>query len=366
MRLRRMARNMLCALASVSICACGESASVDAAPPGPPPKPVRVVLVGSVPIAPTLEVPGIVEARARMSLAFRVEGFVERFPAEEGARVEAGDVIAELDPRDARRERALALADLERSQARTVEARLEHQRQSELLQSRSTSRQRFEKAKAALEVAEAEARSATLRVEAAEDRIEDCTLKAPVSGYLEQHLIEEHEFTRAGAPVLVLVDLDTVLVRAEAPHRKLALLQQGSAAMIRSSAWPGREFLGKIHFVSVSADPVTHTVPFEVSLENPSLALRPEMLVDVEVRGAVDETLRAVPLSAVLRDAALEPFCFVVAGDENGTLAERRVVTLGRMIKDRATILSGLRSGERVIVRGQHFLSDGDAVRIVE
>ena len=73
---------------------------------GPPPTPVRVEAVRLERVAPSLVVPGVVEAESRIELAFRVGGFIARFAVEEGERVEAGDVIAELD-----------LADLERASA---------------------------------------------------------------------------------------------------------------------------------------------------------------------------------------------------------------------------------------------------------
>lgn len=345
---------------------CRDTPSVDAAPPGPPPKPVRIEAVGLSPVASELSVPGIVEARSRVPLAFRIDGFVEDLIVEEGARVESGAPVARLDLRDAQREVALARAELESAAARATDARLEFDRQRRLLDARSISRQRFEKTKAALEVANAEERSSRVRLGAAKDRMEDCTLVAPFPGHVEKHLVEEHEFTGAGTPVLILLDLETVVVRAEAPQGKLPLLRSEAPAIVRSSAWPGREFRGTVRSVSVAADPATRTVPFEVTLENSDLSLRPEMLVEVSVRDRDRTTVHTVPLGAVLRDASLEPFCFLVPDAEGEPRVERRGVALGPVVGERVSILEGLATGERVVVRGQHFLRDGDPVRVLE
>ncbi len=115
----------------------------------------------------------------------------------------------------------------------------------------------------------------------------------------------------------------------------------------------------------MAADAATRTFPFEVHVENPDLRLRPEMAVEVEVALGAGALVPTVPLAAVLSDLGAEPFAFVVA--EGGRLArvQRRAVALGAVHGDRVAVAAGLAPGERIVTRGQHFLSDGERVRIV-
>lgn len=356
----------LAACLAVLVEGCSGQASDASVGAGPPPTPVRVETVARERVVPTLVVPGIVEAESRIELAFRVEGFVARFAVEEGERVEAGDLIAELDLADLERAVRTARAELERARARAAEAELSFDRAERLVALASTSQQRFEAARMQRDVVRAEVRRARLEVEAAQQRLAHGTLRAPIAGYIERRLIEEHEHASARAPVVILTGLDVVIVRGAVSDSAVARLRPGDAALVRSAAWPERRFEGRIRRIDVAADHATRTVPFEVSLANPDLALRPEMGVDVEIPVGAAEPVCSVPLAAVLRGLDAQPFCFVVEA-EGGAVqrALRRPLELGPVHGDRVAISAGLSPGYRVVIRGQHFLRGEDRVRIV-
>ncbi len=327
--------------------------------------PVQVEVVHPQQISQSLIVPGIVQPESRIELGFRVDGFIARFPVDKGDRVAAGDLLAELDLADLERAVGLARAALERARAKQEEADSVLQRQSRLLEAQSTSQQNHDRARVAAEVARAEAQRARIELEDAEDRLRKGTLRAPISGYVERRLRDEHERITVDTPVLILTALDVVKVRAAVPDIQIARLRLGRRASVRASAFPDRSFPGEITEIAVAADAQTRTLPFEVSVPNRDLALRPELVVEVELEGEQMAQAYTVPLTAVLREISREPFCFVVRERDGTARAERRSVVLGALYQDRVTISSGLRAGERVVVRGQHFLTAGDPVRIV-
>lgn len=347
--------------------ACGEAPEVSAASSkGVPRTPVRVEIVKARLEAPRLSVPGIVEARSRISLRFRVGGFVEAFLVEEGERVERGAIIAELDKSDLEREVRAARAQAERTRVRADETQQVFERQAALLESSSTSQQNHDRARFARDGARAEAVVAAVDLEEATDRLGKATLRAPVSGYIERKLIEAHELANPETPVLVLTQLDRVTIRAAVSDSYARNLKVGSPVVVRTPLWPDREFEGLVQRIDVSADPSTRTIPFEVELPNPDLALRPELMVEVDLSAGAPEPVTDVPLAAVLRDVANQPFCFVVIGEsEQSTVVERRVVSLGAVSGDRVAVSGGVETGDRVVVRGQQFLRPGDSVRVV-
>ena len=319
-------------------------------------------MVQPEPVTPTLVVPGIVEADARIELSFRVTGYVERFHVDEGDRVEAGQVLAVLDQADLEREVKTARAVLERAAAQAEEARRAYERQRKLHERNSASEQAYDSARSTDEMAQAELREARVRLEMAEDRLAKATLRAPRDAYVERRLVEEHELAAAQTPVLVLTVLDRVIVRAAVADVHLPRLRVGAPARVKTSQRPDAPLAGVIERVDLAADPGTRTVPFEVAVENPGLVLRPELVVEVEVPLGEPEVRTLVPLAAVLRGSDTRPFCFL----EREGVAERRLVTLGSLYEERVSIESGLSAGDRLIVRGQHFLRPGDRVAVVE
>jgi membrane fusion protein (multidrug efflux system) len=353
-------------LCLVPLCGCGDGQS-DAAPAeSAPPVPVHVEKVRADPGGKVIVVSGIVEAASRIELAFRVEGFVDRFHVDEGDRVEAGAVIAELDRDVIEREVRLGRATHERASAEAEQAGRVFERQRKLLASDTASRQSYDEAESDLRMAEAASTEAGLRLESAEDRLEKTRLVAPINGYVEQRLCEEHEVAAPGAPVIVLTELDEVKVRAAVADSALHLLQIGAAVRVLTPAWPGRDFTGRIERIAVAADHTTRTIPFEVTLPNDDLALRPEMVVEVEITEDRDGTRYSVPLTTVLRGPDLVPFCYVVKEGSDSANAEQRAVGLGDVVGDRIEILSGLDPADLVVTRGHHFLTAGEPIRIIE
>lgn len=352
------------AASCVTAAACGE-APADSSVPAPS-LAVRVERVTPEKLRSALSMPGIVESKSRISLAFRVTGFLERLHVEEGDHVEAGDVLAELDATDLERDVREGRAALERARAHSRNAELAFERQRRLRESDTASQRAYDEAESAYRMARAEALEARTRLERSEDRLAKATLRAPVAGYVERLLVEEHELATAETPVLILTELDVVTVRAAVADSMVSRLRVAGTAAVRSTQWPGRIFEGRIARIDVAADAATRTVPFEIELENPELALRPELVVQVEIPTGAPVSGILVPLAAVLRGADTRPFCFVAVDGEDGTRAERRPVSIGAVHGERVVVTDGLRPGESVVVRGQHFLRPGNPVRIVE
>lgn len=348
----------------VATVGCGSRVSDAATTLERPPTPVHVDTVTAQAYEDTLVLPGLVEPETRIALGFRIDGFVARFDVDEGDRVEAGTVIAELDLADLDRDARLAQAALDRATAQAAEAELVFERQQDLHASRNTSQQAFDQARLAWEAARAETANAALQLEAAQDRLSKGTLRAPIAGHIERKLLEAHEPARAGQRVVTLTVLDPIKVRATVADTAIGRLRIGHPVSVHSAAWPDRTFTGTISRIDIAADAATRTRPFEVTLPNPDLALRPESVVDVQVTTGHTEAVHMVPLAAVLRDVAAEPFCFVIGDTEAQPRAVRRPVALGPVRGARVTIVRGLTDGDRVVVRGQHYLGDGDRVRI--
>lgn len=353
-------------LAPLLAAGCRDEASVAAAPPVRNEVPVHLERVAPQIVSDAIVVPGLAEAKARIELSFRVPGFVERFHVEEGARAEQGALLAELDADDLRRALRSAEAAFSRARARATVARQQFERQEALLARNTTSKQQHERARADHEAAGGAVRQARVALETARDRLAKAVLQAPVAGWVERRLVEVHERVSPERPVLVLSDVDPIVVRGAVADSILPRIRLGMTVRVRTPSRPERVFQGAIRRIDVAADAATRTVPFEAEIANPELALRPALAVEIEIPIEAPRPVLAVPLAAVLRDARASPFCFVAVEGGGRLVAERRAVSLGAVRGARLVIEDGLQDGDRIVTRGQHFLREGDALRVLE
>jgi multidrug efflux pump subunit AcrA (membrane-fusion protein) len=139
----------------------------------------------------SIRLPGVAQPGARVELGFRVDGHSAGFRAEEGQRVEVGEVIADLDRSDLERELAISEAVLVSARARHAESRLG--RQTVLLARSSTPQERHGQAELDHQLTRARVSEGLLRLGAARARLEKASLIAPFSGHIERILVDAHE-----------------------------------------------------------------------------------------------------------------------------------------------------------------------------
>jgi HlyD family secretion protein len=154
-------------------------------------------------------------------------------------------------------------------------------------------------AEAGVEGAASELEALRAQIRALEVDREECVVRAPRSGYVEELFFEVGELVGAGTPLVRLVDLDEVWVTFYLPNAQLAAVTTGQTAEVRADAYPDRVFSGTVSTVSTEAEFTPRNIqtrddrtrlvyPIEVRLDNPAGALRPGMPVEVELVGAQD------------------------------------------------------------------------------
>lgn len=358
---RDRGRGAAALLALAAFCGCdrGPASEVE------PPIAVEVEAAQSVELTSPLVFPCVTRADARISLGFREGGRIAAFHVDRGDRVKAGQHLAELDKSDLERELRGAKARLRGAEARALSAERAAGRARKLAQSRAVPDEHLEEADLLRDIARSDLELARVDLEAAEWRLADADISAPVAGFIEERLFEAHEFAEPREPVLVLTSVEKLRVLCAATDGEIATMGVGMKARVRSPPFPDRYFEGHISLIRVAADPSTRTVPFEVEIANPDLALKPELSVTVELQPRSAGTAVTVPAAAVMRGSDDVPFLLVVEDDGEGKLAQRRQIELGRVLDGRV-VARGVREGDLVIVRGQHFVQAESRVRVVE
>lgn len=178
---------------------------------------------------------------------------------------------------------------------------------------------------------------------------------SPVSGHVLEKNVFPNTYVEPGTVLYTIADHSTVWVEADVYENEIPLVKVGDEATMTLAALPGREFKGKVTFISPHLDMKTRTAKARLEFPNPDLSLLPEMYADVVIDVPVGERL-AVPDSAVLRTGTSD----VVFVSKGGGRMEIRAVRLGAKAGGYYEVLGGLFEGEPV-VSGARFLIDSES-----
>ena len=374
---------------------------VVAAPAEPEPdRRVSVVAIDSVatPIDRAVLLRGQTEAVRSVEVRAETTGLVVSEPLRRGARVEAGQLLCELDAGT----RAVSLAEAEarlveararlpESQARVreAEARLAEAqariREAEIEQNAATrlseggfasdarvagaeasiqavqaqvesAQAGIESAQAGVEGAQSAIQSAEAAVAAAELEIEKLRITAPFDGLIESDTAELGALLQAGALCATVIQLDPIKLVGFVPEVEVDRVTVGADVGGRLAT--GRDVVGRVTFLSRSADPTTRTFRVEAEVPNPDLAIRDGQTVEMIVR-AEGSLAHLVPQSALTLDDDGRLGMRIV---EDG-LAAFVPVSILQDGRDGAYV-SGLPDEARIIVVGQEFVTDGVPVEV--
>jgi membrane fusion protein (multidrug efflux system) len=307
---------------------------------------VAVATLELTPAPYTLTLPdkvGVLGAAASLELSFEVSGRVDRILGQ-GARVEEGAVVAELD-------RDLEKAELRRSSLLLEEALSELARVHGLQQSRAASESALETATTAVGLRRAER-------DAAQERLDRRRLEARFAGVVADVQIEPGEVTVPGRPVAKLLNFDLMKLEVGVPGRQVGQVSPGAAVELRVPALPGRSFAGSVHHVAPSAANGGALFEVEILVPNAEGQLKPGMSARASIMTRVVPDALVLPLQAsVLRDGARVVF-FVDAGQARAVDVSDAILHGDRLV------LPGETRPRALVVRGQHDLRDGSSVRV--
>ena len=181
------------------------------------------------------------------------------------------------------------------------------------------------------------------------------TLYAPASGFVMTRNAFPRQRVMPETELYTLADLSTVWIVADIYEFEAADIKLGQPATVTVSAYPGREFKGKITYIYPQVDNTTRTLKVRVELANKNFALKPDMYADVTLNINYGNRL-VVPQEAVM-DSGSEQLVYVSL--ENGYF-EPRKVQVGAKVDNKYIVLAGLKAGERVVTSG-NFLIDSES-----
>ncbi|MFD2232594.1 efflux RND transporter periplasmic adaptor subunit [Phaeospirillum tilakii] len=312
----------------------------------PPPVEVSAVTVAPETVPQSLEATGALQAVREVTLAPEVAGRVVAIHFEAGSSVAAGAALVQLYDAPERADRAEALS-------RVQFARLQHERSLSLAPIGAEPKQ-------LLQQHEAELAQTVAAVQGIDARIAQKTIRAPFAGLIGIRRVNLGQYVNAGDPLATLTALDQLYVNVTVPQQDLARLRLGGAVMVRTDAYPGREFPARINAIEPRVGSDTRNVSVQATLANPDQILRPGLYVTAAIVQPARPATIVVPATAIQTSASGDSV-LVVRQDR----AELVPVTTGARLGDRIVVETGLNPGDSVITSGQLRVQPGAPVRVV-
>jgi RND family efflux transporter MFP subunit len=354
----RPAAKPLLALASLALLAACQ-AETAVAPEAA--RPVQVQRVAFSADQATREFVGVVRARHETDLGFRVAGKIVRRDVNVGDRVQAGEVVAELDPEDLRLQVEGAEAELAAARASLAQAAADHERYVTLRARGFASIAEFDRKTVAKEEAEGRLARAHRALELARNQLGYADLKANADGVITATLAEPGQVVAIGQPVLRLAHRGEKEAVVALPETWLAEARDAKASVTLWSG-NGRRFAAHLRELSPQADPATRTYAARFTIEGADESVALGMTATVTLTRTAETPVAKLPLSAVISHGG-GPSVYVVDG--SGALT-RRPVEIASFNEDNALITDGIVSGDKVVTLGVQKLQPGLKVRTVD
>jgi RND family efflux transporter MFP subunit len=317
-----------------------------------------------------LDASGYVVARRQATVSAKVTGKVRDVLIEEGQRVTAGQVIAQLDDSNAR-------AALQQAEARLAQAELAyktakpiHERNVKLAAQGWVSQNALDQSKANYDAAVSGREVARAAVVVAQRELDDTTVRAPFSGVVTVKAAQPGEivspisagggFTRTG--IGTIVDMDSLEVEVDVSESFISRVHADQPVTIKLNAYPDVQMPGRVIAVIPTADRAKATVKVRIGFNEKDPRVVPEMgarVAFLSEGGAAASAGVVIPAGAVQANG--DTGVVYLIRDKK---VERRAVRLGAVTADGQTVLAGLNAGDRLAVGDLSKLSDGARIHI--
>lgn len=334
-----------------------------------------------------LNASGYVVAQRKAAVASKVTGRLVSLSVEEGSKVKAGQVIARFENDDVKAARDQSEANLnaarhnlEQAKAELNDAAISFNRNKDLVSQgfiskaeHDASEARYKKAVAAAAAAEAAIKASVAALQGANVALEYTLIRAPFDAVVLTKNADIGDIVtpigaaaNAKAAVVTIADMASLLVEADVSESNLQQVKIGQPCEIQLDALPDSRFRGTVHMIVPTADRTKATVMIKVRFVDQDRRILPEMSAKVAFLSREVRSNEQKPRTALNPDAIR---------DRNGKktvflIKENRVmetpVTLGEKFGDMVEVLSGVKAGDRVVLKPLNKMREGLRIKVAE
>jgi membrane fusion protein (multidrug efflux system) len=316
-------------------------------------------------LSASLDLPGRLEAYYRAPIFARVNGYVKGWNADIGARVKAGDVIAEIDAPDLDQQLLQARADLTNQQASAKLSEVTLARRKTLIASNFVSMQEIDERTADLSNKNASVNSSQANVERLEALAGYKKITVPFDGIVTARNTDVGALINAGGgsgpPMFIISDIKKLRVYVNVPQNYVPSVKIGAKAKIAVPEYPTRTFEATVEASAQSVDVTSGTTQMQLGLDNSAGELMPGGFANVKLVLQREGVPLHIPASALIFDQ--KGLRVATVTSDNKVLF--KPVTIARDLGRDIELASGVTVEDRVISTPPDGIIDGDAVRVV-
>lgn len=335
------------------------TASVEEKPPTPVTAQIAV-------LTPSYEVErsfiGRVEARRESDIGFELSGMVSEILIDDGATVQAGDVIARLDTELLQARRAELVSAMNRAQAQLDLAGSTRSRVREANDLDAVSAQVLDEAEQGFASNEAAVTAARSAITTLDVQLEKSELKAPFDALVATRYLDEGQVIGAGTPILRLLENSRPEVRIGISSDAVEQLKVGESYPLSIG---NRVVNGRLRSVLPERQLTTRGIGAVFELDAKFNGIRRGDLVELSLNDNIETPAFRLPLASLTESARGIWAIYVVEEDESGYSLDRRQVELLHNQGDEVIVRGTLAENEVVVTGGTHRLVPGQRVRAV-
>ena len=302
-----------------------------------------------------------------VSVTPQVAGQITERHFQDGDNLKKGQLLFVIDPRPYKAQLDSAKANLQQANAALELAKIQFERDQELVGTRAISKQDYDTKKNAVDVIQAQIESAKAAIETAQINLDYCYIHSPIDGRAGARLVDVGNVVQANTTSLLSIQrLDPIYATFTITERDLPEVQKQMSlgmlkAMVRLPNDPDAAArAGKVEFLDNAVQNSTGTVNLRATVSNPDRHFWPGQFVNVKLVLATEKSAVLVPNQAT-QISQQGPYVYVIKGDNT---AELRPVTLGQRQGIDVVITKGVQAGERVVVTGQLLVRPGGPVHV--
>lgn len=301
---------------------------------------VSVEKIKLVPVNQLTTFTATIEANTVNNISPAMGGRIRTILMDVGSHVVAGQTVATMDA-----------ANYSQQETQLATLTRDYERYRELYEVGGVSKQQLDQMKTQLDVAQT----------ALQTLEENTRLISPISGIVTARNYDPGDVA-AGKPILTVENINPVKVIVNVSESYYNKVSLGMPATIEVDALEGETFEGKVSLIHPTLNPVAHTFPVEFVVNNSKQQLRPGMFSRVTINFGSNERPLIPDLAVMKQTGSNDRYVFL----EKEGKAVYTKVTLGSRIDDKYEIVSGLHTGDRIIVKGNTGLIDGNEVQVVD
>jgi RND family efflux transporter MFP subunit len=328
---------------------------------------VSVVQPKRAATAQEIILPANIQAFTEAPIYARTNGYLKRWYADIGARVKAGELLAEIDTPEVDQQLQQARADLNTAEANLRLADITNTRFQSLLKTDAISKQEVDNAAGDFQAKKAMVQSAQFNVKRLEDLQSFQKIYAPFEGVITARKTDVGALINSGnggsaQELFHLADVSRMRVFVNVPQTYSQVTKLGLTADLTLAEFPGRRFTGKLVRTAGSIDTASRSLLAEFDVGNPTGELLPGAYAEMHLKLPGGISAYMLPVNTLIfRSNGLQ-----IATVNPGNQVALIPVTLGRDFGNEVEVVSGLSGDESVVVNPPDSLVSNEKVRVAQ